>query len=62
VSVWQLIVTRTFFQTTIPHELLECSRIDGASDLRFFGQIVLPLSKPIIAVNLLLYGVATWTA
>lgn len=62
VSVWQLIVTRTFFQTTIPHELLECSRIDGASDLRFFGQIVLPLSKPIIAVNLLLYGVATWNA
>lgn len=62
VSVWQLIVTRTFFQTTIPHELLECSRIDGASDMRFFAQIVLPLSKPIIAVNLLLYGVATWNA
>ncbi|WP_193106211.1 carbohydrate ABC transporter permease [Brachybacterium sp. FME24] len=62
VSVWQLIVTRTFFQTTIPHELLECSRIDGASDLRFFARIVLPLSKPILAVNLLLYGVATWNA
>lgn len=62
VSVWQLIVTRTFFQTTIPHELLECSRIDGASDMRFFWRIVLPLSKPIIAVNLLLYGVATWNA
>ena len=62
VSVWQLIVTRTFFQTTIPHELLECSRIDGASDLRFFAQIAVPLSKPIIAVNLLLYGVATWNS
>lgn len=62
VSVWQLIVTRTFFQTTIPQELLECSRLDGASDLRFFFQIALPLSKPIIAVNLLLYGVATWNA
>ncbi|MGP5709650.1 carbohydrate ABC transporter permease [Brachybacterium alimentarium] len=62
VSVWQLIVTRTFFQTTIPHELLECSRIDGASDLRFFAQIAIPLSKPIIAVNLLLYGVATWNS
>ena len=62
VSVWQLIVTRTFFQTTIPHELLECSRLDGASDLRFFSQVVLPLSKPIIAVNLLLYGVATWNS
>jgi ABC-type glycerol-3-phosphate transport system permease component len=62
VSVWQLIVTRTFYQTTIPHELLECSRIDGASDFRFFLQVVTPLSKPIIAVNLLLYGVGTWNA
>lgn len=62
VSVWQLIVTRTFFQTTIPHELLECSRIDGAGDMRFFVQIAIPLAKPIIAVNLLLYGVATWNS
>ena len=62
VSVWQLIVTRTFYQTTIPLELLECSRIDGASDMRFFLQIAIPLSKPIIAVNLLLYGVATWNS
>lgn len=62
VSVWQLIVTRTFFQTTIPHELLETSRIDGASDVRFFTTVVLPLSKPIIAVNLLLYGVGMWNS
>jgi len=62
VSVWQLIVTRTFFQTTIPHELLECARIDGAGDMRFFVQIAVPLAKPIIAVNLLLYGVATWNS
>ncbi len=62
VSVWQLIVTRTFYQTTVPHELLETSRIDGASDFRFFVQIALPLSKPIIAVNLLLYGVGAWNS
>lgn len=62
VSVWQLIVTRTFYQVTIPHELLECSRLDGASDFRFFTQIAIPLSKPIIAVNLLLYGVANWNS
>lgn len=60
VSVWQLIVTRTFFQTTIPLELLECARIDGANDFRFFFTIALPLAKPIIAVNMLLYGVGTW--
>src|SRR5699024_12034503 len=62
VGVRLLILPRTSPQTTLPHELLDCSRIDGASDLRFFGQVVLPLSKPIIAVNLLLYGVATWNA
>ena len=62
VSVWQLIVTRTFYQVTIPHELLECSQLDGASDFRFFMQIAIPLSKPIIAVNLLLYGVANWNS
>lgn len=62
VSVWQIIVTRTFYQTTVPHELLETSRIDGASDFRFFFQVALPLSKPIIAVNLLLYGVGAWNS
>ncbi len=62
VSVWQLIVTRTFYQFTIPDELLETSRIDGASDFSFFFRVVLPLSKPVIAVNLLLYGVGAWNA
>lgn len=59
-SVWQLIVTRTYFQVTIPDELLECSRLDGATDFGFFFRIVLPLSKPIIAVNCLLFAVSTW--
>lgn len=61
-SVWQLIVTRTYFQVTIPHELLECSRLDGASDFRFFFQVVAPLSKPIIAVNCLLFAVGSWNS
>lgn len=61
-SVWQLIVTRTFFQVSIPDELLECARLDGASDFRFFFQIVVPLSKPIIAVNALLFAVGSWNA
>lgn len=62
VSVWQLIITRTFFAQTIPHELLESARMDGARDFTFFFRIALPLSVPIIAVNMLLYGVGTWNA
>lgn len=62
VSVWQLIITKAFFETTIPHELLESSRMDGANDFTFFFRIALPLSIPILAVNMLLYGVSTWNA
>ena len=60
VLVWNLIVTRTFFQTTIPDELLDASKIDGSSNTRFFIDVVLPLSKPIIAVMILFYGVGHW--
>lgn len=62
VSAWNLIITRTYFQVSIPDELLETSRIDGASDFRFFAQVVLPLSKPIIAVNALLFAVGSWNS
>lgn len=62
VSVWQLIITRTFFIQTIPHELLESARMDGANDFTFFFKIALPLSIPILAVNMLLYGVGTWNS
>src|SRR5699024_8701840 len=50
VSVFNLIVTRTFFMTTIPDELLDSAKIDGASNTNFFFRIVIPLSFPIIAV------------
>jgi putative aldouronate transport system permease protein len=59
-GVWNMIITRTYYQVTIPHELLEASRIDGCSDFQFFWRIVLPLSKPIIAVNLLFVAVGQW--
>ena len=62
VSVWQLIITRTFFQQTIPHELLESARMDGANDFTFFFRIALPLEVPVLAVNMLLYGVSTWNS
>jgi putative aldouronate transport system permease protein len=60
VSVWNIIVTRTFFQGTVPRELEEAAEIDGSSNFRLFASIVLPLSAPIIAVMALFYGVGHW--
>ena len=57
VSSWNLIVARTFFQQTIPDELLEAAQLDGATNNQFFLRVVLPLSKPIIAVMVLFYAV-----
>jgi len=59
-SVWNVIIMRTYFQTTIPHELLEASQIDGSNDFGFLLKIVLPLSGPIIAVIALFYAVGHW--
>lgn len=59
-GVWNMIITRTFYQVTIPNELHEAARMDGCSDINFFWRIVVPLSKPIIAVNALLYAVGHW--
>ena len=62
VSSWNLIVARTFFQQTIPDELLEAAQLDGASNAQFFVRIVLPLSKPILAVLVLFYAVSHWNS
>lgn len=59
-SVWNVIIMRTYFQTTIPGELLEASQLDGCSDFRFLLRIVLPLSGPILAVIALFYAVGHW--
>lgn len=62
ISVYNMILCRTFIQNSIPHELLEASKIDGCNDARYFFQIVLPLSKAIIAVITLYYAVGHWNA
>ncbi len=61
-SIYNMIITRTFFQVTIPDELLEAAQLDGCSDFRFLKDVVIPLSGPIIAVNALFYAVAQWNA
>ncbi len=61
-SVYNVIITRTFLKSTIPSELLEASQIDGCSDFKFFIKVVLPLSKAIIAVIALFYAVGYWNS
>jgi len=62
VSAYNLIIARTFFTSSIPHELEEAALIDGCSFTRTFISIVLPLSKPLISVIALYYGVSHWNA
>ncbi|MBP3361963.1 MAG: carbohydrate ABC transporter permease [Clostridia bacterium] len=62
ISVYNMIIARTYFATNIPAGLREAGMIDGCSDFRFFAQIALPLSKPIIAVLVLFYAVSHWNS
>ena len=60
VSVWNLMVARTYIQTNIPGELYEAAMLDGATHFQYFSRVVLPLSKTIIAVLAVYYGVSKW--
>lgn len=61
-SVYNLIITRTFIENSIPGELLEAAVIDGCDDFGYFFKILLPLSAPVIAVITLYYAVAHWNS
>ncbi|MGN1074904.1 MAG: carbohydrate ABC transporter permease, partial [Eubacteriales bacterium] len=61
-SVYNIIVTRTFFRSNIPQELLEAAQVDGCSDYRFLVSMALPLSKAVIAVITLFYAVGYWNS
>ena len=61
-SVYNMIVARTFFKSNISEELYEAGEIDGCTQSRFFFQIALPLSKAIIAIMVLYYGVGHWNS
>ena len=62
VGVWNLIIARAFFENNVPAELREAAQLDGANDFRFFLQIVLPLSKPLIFLMIMIHLVANWNA
>ena len=59
-SVYNMIVTRTYFMNSIPPSLQEAATLDGASSFQYLVRVVLPLSKPILAVIGLYYAVGHW--
>ncbi|MFY9176204.1 MAG: carbohydrate ABC transporter permease [Caldicoprobacterales bacterium] len=62
ISAWNLIIARTYFQTSIPDSLPESAKIDGCTDIGIFIKIILPLSVPIVAVLIIFYAVGHWNA
>jgi multiple sugar transport system permease protein/putative aldouronate transport system permease protein len=62
IGVWNVIITRTYLQSTIPQELYDSAKVDGASNTRILISVVLPLSGPILAVITLFYGVNHWNS
>ncbi len=61
-SVYNMIVMRTYFRTQVPAEVLESSQLDGCGNIRYLFSILLPLSVPILAVIGLFYAVGHWNA
>ncbi len=62
ISTYNLIIMRSFYQNTIPDEIVESAQIDGCNDLNIFIKMIVPLSKPILAVMVLFYGVWQWNS
>ena len=60
VSSFNIIVCKSFFRSTIPDAIIESAKIDGAAQLRIFGQIVLPISKPVLATIALFLVFGYW--
>jgi putative aldouronate transport system permease protein len=62
IATYNLIVMRTYFQSSIPWEIQEAATIDGCSNWKLLTHVILPLSKPILAVMVLFYAVGHWNA
>ena len=59
-SIWNLMLCRNYIMNNIPNELYEAGVLEGCTPFRFFTTIVIPLSKPILAVLALYYGIGHW--
>ncbi|SEE35762.1 carbohydrate ABC transporter membrane protein 2, CUT1 family [Arthrobacter alpinus] len=62
VGVWNLIIARSFFEHSVPDELREAAQLDGANDFTFFLKMVLPLSKSLIMLMIMIHVVANWNS
>lgn len=60
VSSFNVVISRTFFRTTIPDSIVESAKIDGAGQLLIYGKIVLPISKPVLATLALFLSFGYW--
>jgi putative aldouronate transport system permease protein len=61
-SIFSVILARSFFQATVPNELVEAAEVDGAGDFSVLWRIVLPMSKPVLAVLALIFAVGQWNS
>ena len=61
-SIHNMIICRSFFNTSIPMELIESAKLDGCGEMGIFTRIVIPLSKAIVAVMVLYFAVGKWNA
>ncbi len=61
-SIFSVILARSFFRSTVPDELVEAAEVDGANEFRVLWQIVLPMSKPVLAVLALIFAVGQWNS
>lgn len=59
-SMWNILIARTYYQASIPDSLRDSAQMDGCSNTRLFMEIIMPLSKPIIAVMTIFYAVNHW--
>jgi putative aldouronate transport system permease protein len=61
-SIFSVILARSFFRSTVPDDLVEAAEIDGAGDFAVLWRIVLPMSKPVLAVLALIFAVGQWNS
>ena len=61
-SVWNLFMTKTFFESSIPNGLIEAAKIDGAGQFKILTMVVIPLSQAVIAVMALYYAIGQWNS
>lgn len=62
ISIYNMILIRTYFQSSIPGELFEAAKMDGITDFKYLISIVVPLSKPIFSVIMLYHLVGHWNS